>query len=314
MKIGFFGTPEISCSCLDEMLKQHEVLFVVTAEDKPCGRNRKMRFCPTKDLALCRKIDVLQPCDLSDPEFIEVLKSYNADIFVVVAYGLIIPEEVFTIPPLKSINLHPSLLPKYRGAAPIQWVLINGEKETGVTVQMISRRMDAGDIILQERIPIDDDMNSEDLYKRVIEMSGDLLKRAITLLAEGSRAPVKQDESEASYCGKIGRETAHIDWSMSSEDIRNLVRGLNPKPAAWTTFRGKNMKIWTTSLLNEETGLELKPGQLAKFMKKKLLAGTGNGVLEITGIQPENKKLMDGLSFINGYRIGESEEFFAQEF
>jgi methionyl-tRNA formyltransferase len=309
MKIGFFGTPEISSCCLEDILKHHEVLFVVTAEDKPYGRNRKIRFCPTKDLALCREIDILQPSDLSDPEFIEHLKSYNADIFVVVAYGLMIPEEVFTIPPLKSINLHPSLLPKYRGAAPIQWALINGEEETGVTVQMISSRMDAGDIVVQERISLNEDMTSAGLYESVIEISGDLLNRAIVSLAEGRTVPVKQDESEASYCGKIERETAHIDWSLPSESIHNLVRGLNPKPVAWTTFRGKNMKIWTTSLLNEDTGLQLKPGQLAKFMKKKLIAGTGRGVLEITGIQPENKKLMDGHSFINGYRIGDTEEF-----
>ncbi len=310
MKIGFFGTPEISGRCLDELLEEHEVLFVVTAEDKPCGRNRKIKFCPVKDLALCREIDVLQPCDLSDPDFIEVLKSYHADIFVVVAYGLMIPEEVFTLPPLKSINLHPSLLPRYRGAAPVQWALINGEKETGVTVQMISGRMDAGDIVVRERIPIDEAWTAEDLYNHVIGISGALLNRAIVSLAEGSVVPVKQDESEASYCEKIGRETAHIDWSLGSEDIRNLVRGLNPKPVAWTTFRGKNMKIWTVSLLKEETALELKPGQLGKFMKKRLAAGTGSGLLEITGIQPENKKLMDGLSFLNGYRIGESEEFF----
>jgi methionyl-tRNA formyltransferase len=309
VKIGFFGTPEIARCCLDDILQHHEVLFVVTAEDKPLGRNRKIRFCPTKDLALCREIDVLQPGDLGDPEFIELLKGYNADIFVVVAYGLIIPEEVFTLPPLKSINLHPSLLPKYRGAAPIQWALINGEEETGVTVQMINSRMDAGDIVIQERIPLDQNMTSADLYQAVVDISGDLLNRAMILLSEG-RIPVGQDENEVSFCGKIGRETAHIDWSESSESIHNLVRGLNPKPVAWTTFRGKNMKIWTTSLLHEDTGLELKPGQIVKFMKKRLIAGTGSGVLEITGIQPENKKSMDGLSFINGYRIGEAEEFF----
>ncbi len=310
MRIGFFGTPEISSCCLEDILKEHEVLFVVTVEDKPCGRNRKMRFCPAKDLALCRDIDILQPRDLKDPEFIETVKSYRADIFVVVAYGHMIPEEVFTIPPLKSINLHPSLLPKYRGAAPIQWALINGERETGVTVQMISSRMDAGDIVLQEKIPVDENMTSEDLYREVVEISGDLLNRAIESLAEGTALTVEQNEGEATYCGKIERETARIDWSGSSERIHNLVRGLNPRPVAWTTFRGKNMKIRTTSLLKEETGLELKPGELARFMKKRLVAGTGSGLLELTGIQPENRKLMDGLSFINGYRIGEGEEFF----
>lgn len=309
MKIGYFGTPGISSYCLERLCEKHDILFVVTSVDKPKGRNRILSCSETKDVAECNDIPIFQPVKLKDPDFISEIKKFDADLFVVVAYGKIIPSEVYEMPRLKSINLHPSLLPKYRGAAPINWVLINGEEKTGVTVQLINEEMDAGDIVVQEEFLIDEEMNAAELYEKVLPLGYELLEKAIEKLNDSEFSPIKQDESEATFCQKIDRETAHINWGKNSNEIHNLIRGLNPKPYAWTTFRGKNIKIIKSKLFNNDINEDLKPGQLLKYQKKHLIAGTGSGNLEIRSLQPENKKIMDGLSFVNGYRI-ESSDFF----
>jgi len=307
MKIGFFGTPEIASYCLKELAGKHSIRFAVTPEDKKYGRNQQLKSCQGKDAALAMNVPVLQPDDLSDPAFLEEISCYDADIYVVVAYGKIIPGEVFNHPPLKTINLHPSLLPKYRGAAPIQWALINGESESGVSVQLINERMDAGDIVIQETVSLSDDLTAEGLYELVLPAGARLLDKAINLLASKEAVLLKQNEDDVTFCKKIDRDTAHVDWNGRSKDIHNLVRGLNPKPAAWTTFRGKNLKLWETALPDDEPDFKLKPGEIARFQKKRLIAGTGDGFIELINIQPETKKRMDGMSFINGYRITEGE-------
>jgi methionyl-tRNA formyltransferase len=283
-------------------------VFLVSPEDKKCGRDMKIQECAAKEFASCKDIPVLQPKSLKDPEFAAQLKSYNADIFVVVAYGKLIPRPIFTMPQYGTINLHPSLLPKYRGAAPVQWALINGDSETGVTVQMINEELDAGDIVLQEKIEIDENINAGELYDLVFPIGAELVVKSIELLGSGKAELVKQNGSDATHCGKIDKDTALINWNNNAFKIHNLVRGLNPKPVAWTTFRSHHMKIWKTSVFDGIVP-ELKPGEVTKFQKKHLLAGTGNGVIEILEIQPENKKKMDGLSFINGYRL-ETGDFF----
>lgn len=308
MRVGFFGTPEIASYVLQHICNIYDIVFLVAPEDKKCGRDMKLQECAAKEFASCRDIPVIQPGSLKDPEFAALLRSYNADIFVVVAYGKLIPRSIFAMPRFGTINLHPSLLPKYRGAAPVQWSLINGDIETGVTVQMINEDLDAGDIVLQEKIEIDENINAGELYDIVFPIGAELVVRAIELLGSGKVVPVKQDHSSATHCGKIDRDTAMIRWISDASAIHNLVRGLNPKPVAWTTFRGHNMKIWKTALFDGITP-EIKPGEIRKFEKKRLLAGTGNGVIEILEIQPENKKKMDGLSFINGYRLLEGEGF-----
>ncbi|PKL39566.1 MAG: methionyl-tRNA formyltransferase [Spirochaetae bacterium HGW-Spirochaetae-1] len=309
MKIGFFGTPDIALYCLEELFKVHEICFVVTQPDKKTGRNQHMQICPAKHEAQCHDIPVLQPESLNDPAFFDQLNKYDAQIYVVVAYGKLIPRAVFDYPPLKTINLHPSLLPAYRGAAPLQWVLINGERETGVSVQLINERMDAGDIIRQEKVAITDDMTAADLSDAVLPLGVRLLNESIELLASGKAVSVQQKDDEATYCGKITRETARIDWTRSAVDIHNLVRGLNPKPVAWTTFRSRELKVWKTSLSHgvPDTALSLRPGEMAVYGKKRLMAGTGKGILELVAIQPETKKTMDGLSFINGYRPADTD-------
>lgn len=308
IRIGFFGTPEIASCCLEELCGDFHVSFVVAGEDKPAGRHQHMTHCAAKGSAMCRDIPILQPHSLRDPAFIDTIKKFDADIYVVVAYGKIIPREIFDHPSLKTINLHPSLLPRYRGAAPVPWAIIRGETETGVTVQLINEELDAGDIIVQEKVRIHENMTAGELYDVVIPMGSRMLSRAIGLLASGEAMPRPQDPAEATYCGKITRELAAVDWTRPSAEIHNLVRGLNPKPGAWTLFRGKNVKIWGT-LRAEDCGEDLRPGELHVRGKKTLLAGTGSGCIEITSIQPETKKTMDGPSFINGYRLTAGDSF-----
>lgn len=309
MKIGFFGTPGIASYVLEKLCCRFEVVFLVSPEDKRCGRDLKLTNCAAKETAVCHNVPVLQPKSLKDPEFAESLKAFGADIFVVVAYGKLIPASVFNIPRCGTINLHPSLLPKYRGAAPVQWALINGETVTGVTVQMINEELDAGDIILSREISVDDNMTAEGLYDLVLPMGAGLVVEAVELLCTGRAGTLaKQDHSQATYCGKIDNDTAHIDWNKSATGIHNLVRGLNPKPVAWTTFRGKHIKVWETRAFREELTAPA-AGELAVFHKKRLLAGTGEGILEIISLQPETKKRMDALAFINGHRLRPSDRF-----
>ncbi len=308
MKVGFFGTPDIASHVLKRLCREHDVVFLVAPEDKRCGRNLKVQHCSSKELAACEDIPVLQPQTLKDPEFLEELKTYNADIFVVVAYGKLIPRSIFDLPNFGTINLHPSLLPKYRGAAPVEWALINGEHVTGVTVQMINEKLDAGDIVLQEKIELSETITSGELYELVMPIGEELVLKSMELLAKGRDMLIPQDHSKATHCAKIDRDTARILWSKSSPEIHNLVRGLNPKPAAWTSFRGMNIKIWKTIPFADEE-IKLQPGEIMKYHKKHLLTGTGSGILEILEIQPENKKRMDGLAFINGYRLAENEKF-----
>lgn len=307
MKIGFFGTPDIGAFCLRELARQFEVLFAVTGEDKPAGRHRHLQASPVKQAALELGVPVLQPAKLRDEGFIAELRKYPADAYVIVAYGKIIPREIFDHPPLKTINLHPSLLPKYRGAAPVEWALMRGETVTGITVQLINERLDAGDILAQKTIAVGSGMTAGELYDIVLPEGAALLGETLRRMAAGDIIPQKQNEENALYCGKIDRELARVDWTKPAEEIHNLVRGLNPKPGAWTEFRGKHVHIWKTALPADAGGMELVPGELRVHARKRLLAGTGSGVVEILSIQPETKKAMDGLSFINGYRLQEGE-------
>ncbi|MCL2025337.1 MAG: methionyl-tRNA formyltransferase [Leptospirales bacterium] len=310
MKIGFWGTPDIASYCIEALHINHEICFVVTQPDKPAGRNNVLTPPQAKETALKLDIPVLQPETLKDNSFLEKIKKFDADIFVVVAYGKLIPPAIFNAPPLKTINLHPSLLPKYRGAAPIQWALINGETETGVTVQMINEKMDAGDIVVQEKITLDDMMNADDLYNQALPIGVKLLNRAIELIASGRTDFEKQKDEEATFCKKITRDTAKINWNEPAYAIHNLVRGLAAKPAAWTLFRGTSMKIFRTTVVKiEELQETLTPGEIIRYQKKRLIAGTGSGLLEIIELQPETKKKLDAASFINGYDLKNDSRF-----
>ncbi len=309
MKIGFFGTPEIASYCLEHLINHFEIAFVVTSFDKPKGRGKQLAPPPVKEKAVANGIPCFQPVTLKDESLREALSNYSCEIFVVVAYGKLIPPSIFSIPPLGTINLHPSLLPKYRGAAPVEWALYNGEHQTGVTVQLINEELDAGDIVLQSPVTIAPNDTAQDVYEKIIPLGAQMLVDAIKGLHDGSLTPVPQDHSQVTYCGKITSETAHINWDLPSLHIHNMVRAFNPKPVAWTTFRGKIIKIWKTvvgdSSFNNTTA---KPGTLISYAKR-LFVCTADGTLEVLLLQPETKKPMDAVAFLNGYRLQEGDKF-----
>lgn len=306
MRIGFFGTPHIAAWNLEYLHgKGYDISFAVTPEDRPAGRGRSTRPCPAKEAAGDLGIEVFHPADLKDPDFQATLASFKCEAFVVVAYGRLMPPSLFNLPPLGTLNLHPSLLPAYRGAAPIPWVLINGEKETGVTVQMINERMDAGDIVARERIPLDDVITAGELYEKVLPLGGELLDRSLKRIREPGFSPEPQDESRATFCGKLSTDLAKIDWTRPAEEIHNLVRGCNPSPGAWTTFREHTLKIWRTKPGTGEHSGE--PGILRLEGKTALVAATGAGDLEIRELQQQGKKRMKADAFINGARLVEGE-------
>ncbi len=310
MRTGFFGTPELAARVLSGLAESHEICFAVTAPDRESGRNRSMRPCAAKIRALELGIPVLQPEGLKAPDCMGAIRGFQADIFVVVAYGNLIPRQVFELPPLGTINLHPSLLPKYRGAAPIQWSLMHGETETGITVQLINERLDAGDIVIQERVPVDTAVTAADLMEIVSSRGAGIIGRAITLLASGDARPMSQDESSATYCGKIDREMARIRWHEPAAAIHNLVRALNPKPVAFSEFRGEPLKIWKTAIPSSgEVSGDAMPGSIVIHGKKRLLAAAGDGPIEILSLQPANRKVMDAISFINGFHPVSGDRF-----
>ncbi len=307
MRIGFFGTPHIAAWNLRYLHeKGHDILFAVTPEDRPAGRGRSTRPCAAKEAARDLGIQVFHPADLKDPEFQATLAGSGAEACVVVAYGKIIPPSIFNLPPLGTLNLHPSLLPAYRGAAPIPWVLINGEKVTGVTVQKINERMDAGDIVAREKIPLDDKITAGELYEKVLPLGGELLDLSLERIRDPGFTPEPQDESRATYCGKLSTDLAKIDWTRPARDIHNLVRGCNPAPGAWTLFRGQTLKIWKTGpCAGGRSGTE--PGTLYPEEKGRLVAATGDDDLEIIELQQQGKRRMEVPAFINGARLAEGE-------
>ena len=308
MKIGFFGTPEIGAYCLESLVREHDIVFAVSQEDKPQGRSLRLVRSPVSSVAERLGIPVFTPGTLKDEALPATLAEFRADIFVVVAYGKIIPSNIFNIPEHGSINLHPSLLPHLRGAAPVESAILEGASESGITIQRITERLDAGDILAQESLLIDPDMTAGDLYEQVLPRGADLMMRVLSSLSSGTCVSRKQNESEATYCGKITKENARIDWGRSVTEIHNMIRAYNPKPVAWTSFRGSSLRILKSKMFNDEE-MKLAPGEIAVFRKKRIIVGTDGVPIEILSLQPENKKVMDGLSFINGYRIMPGDSF-----
>lgn len=309
MKIGFFGTPEIAREVLEHLCHTHDVVFVVSSVDKPQGRSKKLCKPPIKVCAEEQCVEILQPDNIKEPMWVDVLSQFEADIFIVFAYGHIIPKAIFEMPPLGTINLHPSLLPEFRGAAPVQWALIEGKDETGVSIQVLEEALDSGPIVAQEKLTVDPDWDCNDLYDHCIPLGIKLLDKAISGLADKSISPTPQDGSKATYCGKINRDIAHIDWNQSSSAIHNLVRGLNPKPHGWTSFRDKEIKVVKTRYFASDEAITLKPGELLGYHRKRLLVGTGDGLIEVTALQPAGKKLMNAAGFLNGARLDENDFF-----
>ncbi|MCL5028204.1 MAG: methionyl-tRNA formyltransferase [Bacteroidetes bacterium] len=297
MKIIFMGTPDFAVPALSALYESnHSISAVVTGPDKERGRGQKVTYTPIKEFAIKNNIPVLQPEKLKDQSFIGQLKNYNADLFVVVAFR-ILPEEVFTIPFKGSFNLHGSLLPKYRGAAPIQWALIKGERETGVTTFMLESKVDTGNIILQKKINISDEDDFGSLHDKLSILGANVVLKTVELIDKRNFELKKQDNSLASPAPKITKELCKIDWNKSAEEIHNLIRGLSPYPGAYFTFSNKIIKIYKTRIIENE---DIKPGEM-KQTKSSLKIGCGKNSLEILELQLEGKKRLKIEEFLRGF-------------
>lgn len=298
MKIVFMGTPEFAIPSLRILLdNKHEILAVVTTPDKERGRGQRVTFTPVKSFALENNIPVLQPVSLKEPDFIATLKGLNADLFVIVAFR-ILPVEVFKIPPKGAFNLHGSLLPKYRGAAPIQWSLINGDTETGVTTFFLQEKVDTGNIIISASLQVEPEDDFGTLHDKMSTLGASAVLRTVELIEKGNVQVQQQNDSLASPAPKITREICQIDWSLTSEKIHNLIRGLSPYPAAFFINKGKIIKVYKSALCKEE----LSAGEIYQT-RTRIIIGCGSGSIEILELQPEGRKRMTAAEFLRGYSL-----------
>ena len=300
MKIVFMGTPDFSIPSLKILIENnHQILAVVTTQDKERGRGQKVTYTVVKQFAIGRNIAVYQPEKLKGNfDFVEQMKSLKPDLFVVVAFR-ILPKEVFEIPKYGSFNLHGSYLPKYRGAAPIQWALINGDTETGLTTFKLAEKVDTGNIYLQEKVKINPDDNFETLHDRMSLIGAQLVLKTVQLIESGNYELKQQDDSLASPAPKITKEICLIDWNKPAEEIHNLVRGLSPYPAAFFNYNNKVIKIYNTEIVKD---FNLKPFELQQT-KTELIIGCGKDALRILEIQQEGKKRMNIEEFLRGFRV-----------
>jgi methionyl-tRNA formyltransferase len=298
MKIVFMGTPDFSIPSLKILLEsKHKILAVVTQPDKERGRGQKISFTPVKQFAVDKNIPVYQPEKLKgNQEFVEQMKALQPDLFVIVAFR-ILPKEIFEIPKFGSFNLHGSFLPKYRGAAPIQWALINGETETGLTTFKLAEKVDTGNIYLQEKVEIYPEDNFETLHDRMSELGAKLVLETVNLIENGNYQLKQQDDSLASPAPKITKEICLIDWNKSATEIHNLVRGLSPHPAAFFIHNEKVIKVYKTEIIENN---DLKPFQIEQT-KKDLIVGCGLNALKILELQQEGRKRMSAEEFLRGF-------------
>ncbi len=294
------GTPDFSVPCLEGLIEAgHDVALVVTQADKPKGRGHKLMPPPVKDCALAHNIPVFQPEKMKDDSSFEALKAVNAGVFIVVAYGKILPERVLTLPKYGCINVHASLLPKYRGAAPIQWSIINGESKTGVTTMQMDVGLDTGDMLLKEEIEITDEDTGTTLHDKLSIAGKKVLLDTLTALENGSLKPEKQNDAESCYAPMINKETAKIDFNKSAEEICYLIRGMNSYPYAHTLYEGKLMKIAIATPEKDES-LTGKPGEILTVKDKYFTVKCGAGTLKITEIQMEGKRKMSVEDYVKG--------------
>lgn len=308
MKIVFMGTPEFAIPSLEKLFHSpHEIVAIITGPDKPVGRGQRLAPTPVKRLAQGWNLPIFTPEKLSDQTFVNNIKKYPADLFVVVAFR-ILPVSVFTIPRSGTINLHASLLPKYRGAAPINWSIINGETETGVTTFFIEEKVDTGEWILQQKVLIGDEETAGELHDRLALLGADVLLETVNLIEQGIAPRIRQ-VGEVTKAPKITKEICHIDWSQDAVSIFNLIRGLSPFPRAFSYFKSEEFKICRSKIESSIPSQNAQPGEIIAVDKDKILTATGNGVLAITEIQPENKRRMSVAEYLRGHVVSVGEKF-----
>lgn len=306
MKIVYMGTPDFAVAPLEAIIAAgHEVSAVVTQPDKQKGRGREVQMTPVKECALKYGIPVFQPVKIKEKEAVEQLSKYPADIFVIAAFGQILSEEILNMPIFGCINIHASLLPAYRGAAPIQWAILNGEKETGVTIMQMEKGLDTGDMLLKSVVPITPKETGESLHDKLMEAGAKLVVEALSKIEKKEVTPEEQDDALASYAARLTKSMGEIDWNKEGEGIERLVRGLNSWPSAYTYYRGKTLKIWEADVIEEEAegSGELRPGCVAGVEKDYFDVCTGKGLLRIRVLQLEGKRRMTVREFLAGYEV-----------
>lgn len=294
------GTPEFAVPCLEGLLQEkYNIVGVITAPDRPAGRGKKIRFSAVKRYALAKNLNILQPTNLKNKDFQEDLRKLNADIQVVVAFRML-PEDVWNMPALGSINLHASLLPNYRGAAPINWAIINGEKETGVSTFFLQHEIDTGKIIFQEKIEIKKDDYLDIIYIKLMKLGAKLIVKTINAVNQGNYPQIAQDHiTEIKHAPKIFKESCEINWNDDVISIYNLIRGLSPYPVAWTKLKNKTLKIFKANPITAKHSKNI--GDI-EISKETLSYYTKNGYLKITELQLEGKKRMKTSDFLKGYK------------
>ncbi len=303
MRAVFMGTPDFAVPTLESLMEAHEVVAVVTQPDKPKGRGKAMQFTPVKEKALEHDIPVYQPKKVRDEEFISTLRELNPDVIVVVAFGQILPEEILNLPKYGCLNVHASLLPKYRGAGPIQWVIIDGEKETGVTIMYMEKGLDTGDMIAKTVIPIEEKETGESLHDKLMVLGGPLLLQVLTQLENGTAVREKQNDELSCYAKMLTKELGQIQWNKDAVSIERLVRGLNSWPSAYTTYNGKTLKIWDADVTEgRENAL---PATVIAVDKKSFTVQTGQGALKVNEVQLQGKKRMEVQAFLLGNAVTE---------
>lgn len=312
MRIVFMGTPDFSVPALEALAEGgHELIAVVTQPDKPKGRGKAVLMTPVKEKAIELGIPVYQPVKVKEEGFIEMLEEMKPDAIVVAAFGQILPKRLLDIPEYGCINIHASLLPKYRGAAPIQWAVINGEKETGITTMMMSAGLDTGDMLEKVVIPIEPDETGGSLHDKLSAAGGPLILSTLKKAEEGTLIRTPQTEEGTCYAKMLTKSLGDIDWNQDAQSIERLIRGLNPWPSAYTFLNGKTLKIWQAQVLEEE--YEGVPGQVIKAAKGGLLVKTGKGTLQITSLQLEGKKRMDTDAFLRGCPVEQGTQLCSRE-
>lgn len=310
MKIIFMGTPDFSVGALQALVDAgHEIKAVVTQPDKEKGRGKELQCSPVKECALKNNIPVFQPVKIKNSEAIEILRGYHADVFVVAAFGQILSKEILDMPKYGCINIHASLLPKYRGAAPIQWAILDGEKETGITIMKMDEGIDTGDILLQENVIIDDEETGESLFHKLSECGADLIVKALPLIENGELTPQKQDEHSSSYAKMLKKEMGLLDFKMPAVVLERKIRGLNSWPSAYTYYDGKTMKIWKAACVDiQNEWKRTEPGTIVEVGKNSFTIMTGEGGLRVSEVQLEGKKRMDAAAFLLGYKMQKGQQ------
>jgi methionyl-tRNA formyltransferase len=307
MRVVYMGTPDFAVPPLRALVEGgHDVVAVVTQPDKQKGRGKTMQFTPVKEAAIALDIPVYQPVKVKEPEFIDLLLGLKPEVIVVAAFGQILPKAILDMPEYGCINIHASLLPKYRGAAPIQWVILDGEQKTGITTMQMNAGLDTGDMLETVEVEITEDETGGSLHDKLAALGGPLILSTLQKAEAGSLTPVKQDDSQSCYAKMLDKKLGQLDFNKPAVVLERYIRGLNPWPSAYTTYRGKTLKIWEAAVRNDITGT---PGEVVAVTKDSFVIATGEGGLEVKQLQLEGKKRMDTQAFLRGVKVEKGEQF-----